>query len=101
MHMFLVVGVAVTFGLLAVCGVAGIATGWVVPWGRSRVLRPTLWGYSCLTCAVSGATWIYLGPLAGSYGPLPWIGWIAFMAGLYLGMLSQRPGRSGARKTTS
>jgi hypothetical protein len=100
MHMYLVVASAVALLLLAVFGVASVTTGWVVPWGRPRVLRPRLWGTGCLVCAVGGAVFLYLGPLAGAHGDLPWIGWIAFMAGLGLQMLAQRPGRS-ATKTAS
>ncbi|WP_158692690.1 hypothetical protein [Streptomyces roseochromogenus] len=94
MHMFLAVAAAVVYGLLAVSGIASITTGWVVPWLRTRVLRPRLWGYGSLLAAVGGAVFLYLGPLAERYGSLPWLGWLGFMAGLGLQMLAQRPGRA-------
>jgi hypothetical protein len=100
MHLFLAVAGAVAFGLLGVSGIASIARGWVAPWGRARVLRPKLWGYGSLLGAVGGAVYFYLGPLAQEYGLLPWLGWFAFMAGLGLQVLAQRPGHA-ATKTAS
>lgn len=100
MHMFLVVASAVVFGLLALSGLASVATGWVIPVGRSRVLRPRLWGAGCLVAAAGGAVFLYLGPLAGAHGPLPWAGWLAFMAGLGLQTLAQRPGRAATRSAS-
>ncbi|MER6380155.1 hypothetical protein ACWDBD_27865 [Streptomyces sp. NPDC001118] len=107
MDMFLAPAAAVVYGLLGAAGIAGITTGWVVPWSRARVLRPRLWGYGCLLAASGGPVFLYLGPL-GSLGPLapeqygflPWLGWLGFMAGLGLQMLAQRPGRA-VTKTVS
>ncbi|MGW2491793.1 hypothetical protein ACWCV9_31865 [Streptomyces sp. NPDC001606] len=93
MHMFLVVAGAITLGLLGLSGVLTLTTGWIVPWGRARVLRPALWGYGSLLAAAGGAVFLFLGPLARQYGPVPWTGWLAFMAGLGLQTLAQRPGR--------
>ncbi|MGI5377971.1 hypothetical protein ACQEV2_27730 [Streptomyces sp. CA-251387] len=103
MHIYLVVAAALSLGLLGVLGIVTITTGWVVPFGRARVLRPTLWGYGSLVSAVGGAVFVFLGPLAETYGPLPWAGWFVMMAGLGLQMLAQRPGRgaTNATKTAS
>ncbi|MFE3035416.1 hypothetical protein ACFXKY_27665 [Streptomyces canus] len=92
---------------VAMGGVAGIATGWVVPWGRPRVLRPRVWGYGSLVTAAGGTVWSVLGPLAGpphvpsAYAA--WAGWILFMAGLLIQSRAQRPGRAplDATKTSS
>ena len=93
--------------VIAVGGVAGIATGWVVPWGRPRVLRPKLWGYGSLVTAAGGTVWAFLGPIAGPpHFPsayVAWAGWILFMAGLLIQHRAQRPGRApgNATKTSS
>ncbi|MEU6771213.1 hypothetical protein [Streptomyces sp. NPDC046759] len=101
MHMFLVVANGVAMGLLGVFGIAGIATGWVAPWGRGRVLRPRLWGSGSLLSGVGGAFFVFLGPLAaGRHTVLPWLGWVAFMVGLGLQMLAQRPGRPLTRNAS-
>lgn len=97
MHMYLVVAAAVAMALLAGAGIAAVTAGWVVPWGRSRVVRPKLWGYGALLSAAGGTFFVFLGPLAGAYGPLPWLGWLALMAGLGLQMLAQRPGREATK----
>ncbi|MEU7058487.1 hypothetical protein [Streptomyces sp. NPDC046197] len=94
MHMFMVVTAAVLATLLALAGIANIAYGWVPPWARSRVLRPRLWGYGALLGAAGFALYMFLGPLARAFGPLPLLGWVAFMAGLALQWMSQRPGRA-------
>ncbi|MFI1162601.1 hypothetical protein ACH4UM_03090 [Streptomyces sp. NPDC020801] len=93
MHTFLEVAGAVVVTMLAVSGIATVTTGWVMPIGRHRVLRPRLWGYGTLVCAAGAGVFLFLGPLANAYGPLPWAGWIAFMAGLGLQWMGQRPGR--------
>ncbi|MEU9172513.1 hypothetical protein AB0D34_32800 [Streptomyces sp. NPDC048420] len=103
MHWVLVGVAALSLTVLAVGGVAGIATGWVAPWGRSRVLRPRLWGYGSLIGAVGAAVWTFVGPLAGPpHGRsayLAWAGWTVFMVGLLIQLRAKRPGR--ATKTSS
>ncbi|WP_329220712.1 hypothetical protein OG352_28075 [Streptomyces sp. NBC_01485] len=97
MHWVLAGASAFALTVLAVGGVAGIATGWVAPWGRSRVLRPRLWGYGSLTAAAGGAVWTFVGPLNGpphgSSAYVAWAGWILFMVGLLIQFRAQRPGR--------
>ncbi|MEU6506833.1 hypothetical protein [Streptomyces sp. NPDC046942] len=101
MHMALAVAAAVIFVLLGAAGVASLTTGWVVAWGRARVLRPKLWGYGCLLGAVGWAVFIYLGPLAGGHNPLAWLGWLGIMAALRLRVLSERPAPAGGTTTTT
>ncbi|MGW2820563.1 hypothetical protein ACWC24_06095 [Streptomyces sp. NPDC001443] len=76
--------------LMGAAGIAGAATGWVSPWG-SGILRPRLMGWATLLAAVGFSLFIFLGPLGGSHGPLPWIGWAAFMIGLFLQSRARRP----------
>lgn len=95
--------------VIAVGGVAAITTGWVVPWGRPRVLRPKLWGIGSLVTAVGAAVWTFLGPTVGPpHAPsayVAWAGWILFMVGLLIQHRSQRPGRAAgdadAKKASS
>ncbi|MER6530078.1 hypothetical protein [Streptomyces sp. NPDC001508] len=56
MDVFLVGAAAVGFGLLGACGCVALATGWLLPWLRSRVVRPELWGYGAVSLAASLAT---------------------------------------------
>ncbi|MFE7212848.1 hypothetical protein ACFY0A_20330 [Streptomyces sp. NPDC001698] len=56
MDWFLVGAAAVGFGLLAVAGVLALATGWLAPWLRGRVVRPDLWGYGTVSLATGLAT---------------------------------------------
>ncbi|MCX3061028.1 hypothetical protein [Streptomyces beihaiensis] len=99
MHIFLGVAGAGVFGLLGVVGVVSIVTGWVAPWGRTRVLRPRLWGAGCVVAAVSGGLFFFLGPYPGHYGPLPWLCWSVFFGALIFQTLAQRPGRAGPATT--
>ncbi|MGX1544378.1 hypothetical protein [Streptomyces adustus] len=77
--------------LLGASGIAGAATGWVPPWARGEILRPRLLGWATLLAGVGFSLFVFLGPLAGSYGPLPWTGWAAFMIGLFLQSRARRP----------
>jgi hypothetical protein len=44
------VGAADTLGgTLAVFGAVAIGTGWLLPWLRSRTVRPELWGYGAVS----------------------------------------------------
>ncbi|MER5755654.1 hypothetical protein [Streptomyces sp. NPDC002088] len=83
--------------IYAVIGLAGIVTGWVPPWGRSRVLRPRLWGTGALLSAAGLSLFMFLGPL-GDAQPLhvylPLAGMGVNFVGLALQMLAQRPGRA-------
>ncbi|WP_328750277.1 hypothetical protein OHT57_32535 [Streptomyces sp. NBC_00285] len=83
---------------IAVCGVAGIATGWVLPWLRFRILRPRLWGYGTLVSAAGGMVWTLLGPINGTrHLPSAYVDradWILFVAGLLIQHRSQRHGRA-------
>ncbi|MFF4401818.1 hypothetical protein [Streptomyces sp. NPDC001480] len=101
MHMYLVVAAVLAVLLLTAAGGAAVATGWMMPGARRRVLRPRLWGHGALLGAVGMALFMFLGPLAeAGLSPLPVIGWLMFMAGLGLQILAQRPGR-GAKRSAS
>ncbi|MER5909127.1 hypothetical protein ABT124_01165 [Streptomyces sp. NPDC001982] len=93
MHLYLVVAGALVVTLMAVFGIAGITTGWVVPFGRHRVLRPKLWGYGQLLGAVGASLWMFLGVFPAKFDVIPLIGWFVFMGGAGVQMLAQRPGR--------
>ncbi len=94
MHMYLVVAAALVVTLMAVFGIAGITTGWVVPFGRRRILRPKLWGYSQLLGAVGMSLWMFLGVFPEKMDVIPLIGWFMFMGSLGIQVLAQRPGRT-------
>lgn len=100
MDMYLMVAGALATTVMAAAGVAALATGWVVPWGRTRTLRPRLWGYGSLVCAVGAALFMFLGPFTGPPPPqgvrgvVAWCGWVGFMAGLGIQVLARRPGRT-------
>ncbi|MGW0625589.1 hypothetical protein [Streptomyces sp. NPDC002758] len=93
MHLYLVVAGALAVTLMAVSGIAGITTGWVVPFGRHRILRPKLWGYGQLLGAVGASLWMFLGVFPAKFDVIPLIGWFVFMGSLGIQMLAQRPGR--------
>lgn len=97
-HAILVVVSALAVTVLAVGGAAGVATGWVAPWGRSRVLRPRLWGWGSLIAATGAAVWMFVGPLNGRpHGAsvyVAWAGWVVFMVGLLIQIRARRPGRT-------
>ncbi|MGW0768619.1 hypothetical protein [Streptomyces sp. NPDC002676] len=94
MHMYLVIADLLVVTLMVGFGIAGITTGWVVPFGRHRVLRPKLWGYGQLTAAVGLSLWTFLGTIPGRADPLPVLGWVVFMGGMVVQLLAQAPGRT-------
>ncbi|MFC4608189.1 hypothetical protein ACFO9E_10200 [Streptomyces maoxianensis] len=63
MSWYLVAPLAGVAMLAAAEGIAAVRTGWVLPWQRSRVFRPRLWGYAslliaaCLALQTAGAVW--------------------------------------------
>lgn len=91
----IVVGTAVLAVVAgAVMGVAGIAAGWVPPWGRRRILRPKLWGYGSLAATAGPSGFLFLGSFdgpSGVYGAVMVVGFSIFAVGLYLQVLAQRP----------
>ncbi|SFF46913.1 hypothetical protein [Streptomyces mirabilis] len=96
MHPYLVGLAALAMTGTALMGIAGIATGWVAPWMRIRVLRPKLWGYGVVVGAVGMSLYMFIGPLRGpdlSMAPFAMTGMAMFFAGLWLQTLSRRPGR--------
>ncbi|MEU5045250.1 hypothetical protein [Streptomyces griseorubiginosus] len=103
MHWVLMGLAVLAMTVVAAGGVAGITTGWVVPWGRPKVLRPRLWGYGSLVTAAGGTVWSVLGPMAGPphlpSACVAWAGWVLFMAGLLIQSRSHRPGRVPADPT--
>lgn len=94
MHMYLEVVGALLVTLMAVLGIAAVTTGWVIPLGRHRILRPKLWGYCQLFAAVGASLWMFLGVFPARFDTLPVIGWLMFMGSLVVGNLAQRPGRT-------
>ncbi|WP_159050454.1 hypothetical protein [Streptomyces cellostaticus] len=100
MHMYLVVAGALAVTLMAGFGIAGITTGWVVPLGRHRILRPKLWGYSQLLGAVGMSLWMFLGVFRARFDVIPLIGWFVFMGSLGVQMLAQRPGRRATKSAS-
>ncbi|MET7739735.1 hypothetical protein [Streptomyces sp. NPDC005385] len=77
-------------------GVAAIATYWVPPWFRRRVVRPRLWGWGALSGSVGMSLFIFLGPFHGpdaDMTPYAMTGMALFLAGQALQMLGQHPGR--------
>lgn len=108
MHRVLTGLAALTVTVVAVGGVAGIATGWVPPWGASRVLRPRLWDWGSLINATGAAVWIFVGPLngppQGASAYVAWAGWVVFMVGLPVRLRARHPGhlpRAGPTTTAS
>ncbi|MDH6516741.1 hypothetical protein M2163_006278 [Streptomyces sp. SAI-135] len=91
--------------VVAACGVAGAATGWVLPWARPGVLRPRLWGYGSLAVAAGAAVWVFLGPVAGPpHAPAEYVhltGWSLWVAGLLIQLRARRPGRAPRDATTT
>ncbi|MFF4832039.1 hypothetical protein [Streptomyces sp. NPDC001315] len=104
MHGALVSLAMVCVTALAAIGLAGVSRGWVPPWGRSRVLRPRLWGTGALLSAAGLSFFMFLGPL-GDARPLhvylPLAGMGVNFVGLALQMLAQRPGRALTPPTTT
>ncbi|MFJ8024975.1 hypothetical protein [Streptomyces sp. NPDC096311] len=96
MHPYLVGFAALAMTGAALMGVAGIVTGWVPPWLRRRVVRPTLWGYGSVVGVAGMSLFMFIGPFRGpdlDMAPYAMTGMAVFFAGLVLQILSQRPGR--------
>ncbi|MFJ8994370.1 hypothetical protein ACIRQH_28705 [Streptomyces sp. NPDC102279] len=77
-------------------GVAAIATYWVPPWFRRRVVRPRLWGWGALSGSVGMSLFMFLGPFHGpdaDMTPYAMTGVALFVVGQALQMLGQYPGR--------
>ncbi|MFF6803118.1 hypothetical protein [Streptomyces sp. NPDC012616] len=98
MHGILVGVAALAVTVLVVGGAAGVATGRVPPWARSRVLRPRLWGWGSLVTGAGATVWMFVGPLNGpphgASAYVAWAGWGVLMAGLVIQLRARRPGRT-------
>jgi hypothetical protein len=94
MHMYLVAADVLLVALMVGSGLAGITRGWVIPFGRHRILRPKLWGYGQLMGAFGFSLWMFLGVLPTRFDLLALSGWFIFMASLGVTALAQRPGRT-------
>ncbi|MHC3473467.1 hypothetical protein ACYF6T_32895 [Streptomyces sp. 7R007] len=103
MDSFLRAAVGVCVIVLAAGGVAAVVRDWTPPWGRT-VVRPRLWGYGSLLGAVGMTLFAFLGPLhtpRPAFGILPVLGWVAFMAGLFVQSRGLRAGRRTPTTKTS
>ncbi|MFJ8359082.1 hypothetical protein [Streptomyces sp. NPDC093984] len=81
----------------AVTGAAVVATGWVPPWGGSRIMRPRLWGHGTLVGAVGMSGYAFLGPLNGApfaHMPLAAMGFGLYPVGTATQLSARRPGRA-------
>lgn len=90
--------VAVLAVLAAVAGIAAIRTGWTLPWLRSSIVRPRLWGYGLLLYSFSVAVQLTLdaffaGTDAESMSRLP-LQILAGLGPLAFTVAAQRPGRA-------
>lgn len=103
MHDFLLVTSALAAAAMAAIGIAGLVREWTPPWGR-KVLRPKLWGFGTLLTGAGLGLYTLLGPLngqpSGSFGPIPVLGWVVFVAGLGIQSLGLRPGRADVPAVT-
>ncbi|MFE0509454.1 hypothetical protein [Streptomyces sp. NPDC058964] len=100
MHTYLVGAAVLAVALLLASGIASVTTGWVMPLGRKRVLRPKLWGYGTLTSGIGMGVFLFVGPWGSSEPPsglreaIAWCGWGVFFVGSLIQLLAQRPGRT-------
>ncbi|MFF4020327.1 hypothetical protein [Streptomyces sp. NPDC001843] len=101
MHMYLEVVGALLVTLMAGLGIAAVTTGWVIPLGRHRILRPKLWGYGQLMGAVGASLWMFLGVFRARFDTLPLIGWFVFLGSLLVANLARRPGRTPSLPPTN
>jgi hypothetical protein len=76
-------------------------TGWVLPLGRHRILRPKLWGYGQLLGAVGVSLWMFLGVYPARFDVLALIGWFVFTGSLGIQLLAQHPGRTPVPSPTN
>ncbi|MFF0136357.1 hypothetical protein ACFYRN_07910 [Streptomyces sp. NPDC005227] len=96
MHGYFVALAALVAAGVAGLGVAAIATYWVPPWFRRRVVRPRLWGWGALSGSVGMSLFMFLGPFHGpdaDMTPYAMTGVALFVVGQALQMLGQYPGR--------
>jgi len=88
---------ALAVAALGGLGVVTLVTGWVAPWGRSRVLRPKLWGLGSVISAAGMGVFMFTGPFHGLPDPALYpyaiTGWLVFFVGLAFQWRAQRPGR--------
>ncbi len=98
MNGYLSATVVLVLGGSVVLGATAAATGWLLPWLRSRTPRPALWGYGTMLFG----TGLLLSMSYGSFGMLDGspsgVIDVAFVASLlmiavggYLQVLSSRP----------
>ncbi|WP_329256754.1 hypothetical protein OG223_33960 [Streptomyces sp. NBC_01478] len=81
--------------LLAALGIFTVATGWMPPMARGRVVRPELWGYGTLTLALGMGTGLSLQWWADSLTMDNLGGATAFALIIFGGVLQWRAQRPG------
>ncbi|MEV7318292.1 hypothetical protein AB0N56_35900 [Streptomyces microflavus] len=92
MNWYVAVPFAVMSMLAAVEGTAAIRTGWVLPWLRSKVFRPRLWGCASLLMAACLALLIFDSPrMHFPFGDLAIVGTLIALAMMWV---AQRPARA-------
>ncbi|MET7490492.1 hypothetical protein [Streptomyces sp. NPDC005538] len=84
------------WGLMVLVGIAAVRNYWILPWLRTRVVRPWLWGYGALLACAGMAVGLAGGPTAHSvtvdnisFGATM----VLLIGGFTLQHLGQRPGR--------
>jgi len=95
MHMFIMVLLGTLWALTVVAGISAIATGWVVPWMRGRIVRPRLWGCGALLTTAGMALFQYGSEVRGmtTVDVVFGCAMVVFVTGCVLQYLGQRPGR--------
>ncbi|PBC61457.1 hypothetical protein BKI49_23870 [Streptomyces sp. Tue6028] len=96
MHPYLVAAAVLAVVALAGLGIVAITTGWLMPLGRHRVLRPKLWGYGAVTASVGMTLFMFLGPFHGPDAEMTSFamsGMGLFLLGNVFQLAAQRPGR--------
>lgn len=98
MNGYLLATAVLVLGGSVVVGAMAVATGWLLPWLRSRTLRPALWGYGTMlfgTGLLLSMSYGAFDVFDGSPSSVIDVAFVASLlmiaAGGYLQVLSSRP----------